>query len=243
MAMNPRLLRPTPSGFDPRRIAGLAVWLDGADSSTFTFNSGTVSEWRDKSGNSRHFAQSTALRQPAVTNAVKNGRSAVAFTNDWMTGTYTYQIGSVFVVWEHPTTIAGDAQPGVVSSRVSNNTKTSVSALPFNITIPLADTVGVEPFPASASYRLNGSVPGASFNNFNIGVSVRTTPDRWQHLSATFTPVSGSQSFAIGADSFTPTSRLMQNGHIGEMLFYSAQLSATEVQTVQDYLVRKWGLQ
>jgi hypothetical protein len=243
MAMNPRLLRPTPSGFDPRRIAGLAVWLDGADSSTFTFNGSTISEWRDKSGNSHHFAQCTALQQPAVTNAVKNGRSAVAFTNDWMTATYTYQIGSVFIVWEHPTTVAGDTQPGVVFSRTSSSNKTDNGVLAFGITLPSASTVAVAPTPASASYRLNGSAPSASFTNFSVGVSVRTTPDRWQHLSATFTPVSGSQAFTIGADTFTPNARLMQNGHIGEVLFYSTQLSATQVQTVQDYLVRKWGLQ
>jgi len=33
MAMNPRLLKPTPSGFDPRRIAGLLLWSDASDQS------------------------------------------------------------------------------------------------------------------------------------------------------------------------------------------------------------------
>jgi hypothetical protein len=31
MPMNPRLLRPRASGFDPRSISGLALWLDAAD--------------------------------------------------------------------------------------------------------------------------------------------------------------------------------------------------------------------
>jgi hypothetical protein len=247
MGMNPRLLRPTPTGFDPRRIAGLQVWLDGSDSSTFTLNGSTVSEWRDKSGNSRHFAQATAAQQPVAASNVKNGRGAVAFTSDWMTGTYTYQIGSIFAVWDHPSTVSGVSLDlaGIVSSRTTNSNRTSTGVLPFNISIPSVNNVAVEPFPTgTVSYRLNGSVPNtASLNNFNTGVGVRTSPDRWQYLSATFTPVNGSQGFTLGGDTFSATARTMQNGHIGEVLFYSAQLSATEVQTVQDYLVRKWGLQ
>jgi hypothetical protein len=246
MPMNPRLLRPLDTGFNPSKIAGLQLWLDGSDSSVFTLNGSTVSQWRDKSGNSRHFAQATAAQQPVAASNVKNGRGAVAFTNDWMTGTYTYQIGSVFAVWNHPTTVAGDSLPAIVSSRTSNSNRTGNGVLPFNISIPAsgAGFVAVEPFPAgTVSYRLNGSVPNtASLNSFTTGVAIRTSPDRWQHLSATFSPVSGSQAFTLGGDTLSATVRMMQDGHIGEVLFYSAQLSASEVKKVEDYLVRKWGL-
>jgi hypothetical protein len=41
--MNPRLLRPTASGFNPLQISGLALWLDGADSSSlYTTDAGPV---------------------------------------------------------------------------------------------------------------------------------------------------------------------------------------------------------
>ncbi len=40
------------------------LWLDAADESTLTVVDGAVSEWRDKSGNDRHFAQGTADRRP-----------------------------------------------------------------------------------------------------------------------------------------------------------------------------------
>jgi hypothetical protein len=56
MPMNPRLLRPTASGFNPRQISGLALWLDGADaSSLYTTDAGpvtAVSSPLDISGNS-----------------------------------------------------------------------------------------------------------------------------------------------------------------------------------------------
>jgi len=240
-AMSPRLLRPLASGFNPKSIAGLQVWLDGNDSSTFTLNGSTVSEWRDKSGNGRHFAQGTALRQPAVTTAAKNGKSAVAFTSDWMTGVATYNIGSIFLVWEQPT--AYDANAGVMGSRTASSNKVANSTLAFTLAMQsTANSIAVDPSPAGASYRLNGAVPAASFTDYTTGVPVRTSPDRWQHMSATFSPVSGSKSFVLGADPFTASDRKIQDGHIAEFLCYSTQLSASEVQRVERYLVAKWGL-
>jgi hypothetical protein len=73
--MNPRLLRPLATGFTPRSIAGLALWLDASDASSITLNGSTVSQWRDKSGNSRHYAQATAANQPAI--GTVNGKNSL----------------------------------------------------------------------------------------------------------------------------------------------------------------------
>lgn len=75
MPMSPRLLRPRATGFNPRSIVGLSVWLDAADSTTITLNGSTVSEWRDKSGNARNYAQATAANQPST--GTVNGRTSV----------------------------------------------------------------------------------------------------------------------------------------------------------------------
>lgn len=75
MAMSPKLLRPRASGFNPKSIQGLAVWLDANDASTITLNGTTVSEWRDKSGNLRNYSQSTAANQPGT--GTVNGRTSV----------------------------------------------------------------------------------------------------------------------------------------------------------------------
>jgi len=244
MAMNNRTLRPRASGFNPKSIAGLEVWLDGNDSTTFTLNGSTVSEWRDKSGNSRHFSQATALRQPAITAAAKSGKAAVAFTDDWMAGSYTYTIGSIFVVWEHPTTVGADAYPSMVSTRTVNAIKVANGSMNFGLMVPdSVNNVAVDPTPAGASYILNGVTPGAGFNLYNAGVAVRTSPHRWQQLSATFTPVAGSKPVVIGGDAFGASGeRVMKNGHIGEVLIYSAALTASQVSAVNRYLSSKWGL-
>ena len=61
-------------------------------------------------------------------------------------------------------------------------------------------------------------------------------------MSAAFSPNAGAKNFVLGADPYSAT-RLTQNGHVGEVLFYSTQLSASEVLRVERYLVAKWGLQ
>jgi hypothetical protein len=49
------------SGFSPQVIPGLALWLDAADQSTFTFSSGSnISQWNDKSGNGRNAIAETS---------------------------------------------------------------------------------------------------------------------------------------------------------------------------------------
>jgi hypothetical protein len=48
-----------------------ALWLDAADASTVTASGGAVSEWRDKSGNTRHVTQVTTSRRPSyVSNSI-----------------------------------------------------------------------------------------------------------------------------------------------------------------------------
>jgi hypothetical protein len=82
--MSPRLLRPRATGFSPRSISGLALWLDAADSATITTATG-VSVWADKSGNGRNATQTTGGKQPIRTNTI-NGKSVITFqgTDDTM---------------------------------------------------------------------------------------------------------------------------------------------------------------
>jgi hypothetical protein len=83
MPMNPRLLRPIASGFNPKSLSGLFGWWDFSDAATLTLNGAaptqTISEVRDKSGNNRHFLHTTALNQPAYTPNAQNGRAAATF--------------------------------------------------------------------------------------------------------------------------------------------------------------------
>lgn len=78
MPMNPRLLRPRASGFNPKSIAGLLSWYDAADAATITTSTG-VSAWADKSGNGYTLRQSTGNNQPATGTRTIGGRNALDF--------------------------------------------------------------------------------------------------------------------------------------------------------------------
>jgi len=63
-----------------------AFWLDAADANNITVSSGKVSQWSDKSGNSRHATQGTADNQPAYVTGALNGLPVLSFdgSNDEM---------------------------------------------------------------------------------------------------------------------------------------------------------------
>ncbi len=76
MAMSPRLLRPRATGFNPKSIGGLAMWLDAKKQAsvlnsispdTFATNGQTVRRWLDQSGNSSHANQASGTAQPTYT--------------------------------------------------------------------------------------------------------------------------------------------------------------------------------
>lgn len=79
MSMNPRLLRPIATGFNPRSIPQLTAWWDASDTATITAVSGAVSVWADKSGNGRTLYQGTAANRPATGTRTIGGLNALDF--------------------------------------------------------------------------------------------------------------------------------------------------------------------
>ncbi len=89
MGMSPRLLRPRASGFNPKSIANLQLWLDASSvagmrqlsdgTTTVAANADPVGYWPDLSGNGYHATQSTTNNRPTYRTAVRNGRSVLRF--------------------------------------------------------------------------------------------------------------------------------------------------------------------
>ena len=100
MAMNPRLLRPRASGFNPRSISGLALWFDANDSSTITTVSGAVSQWNSKVGGYTA-TQTTANNRPAYSATSFNGKAGVSFdgSNDQLDSTYNANLLTNYVAY------------------------------------------------------------------------------------------------------------------------------------------------
>jgi hypothetical protein len=244
MVMSPRLLRPVASGFDPRKIANLAFWLDATDSTTVDTSSGFVTEWRSKVG-AGTATQSTANDRPAYTVAGRNGKNVVTFdgTTDWLI-TGTLSISQPYtIIWAGQS--IGNA-PGTTATinfftDSTNSSNRVILIHNFAGTIStngrLSMFSGTELSPASGTQAYNAwSVVSGVFN----GSSSR--------LRANGTQVASGNAGSGGIAALTLGARFNQaagnffEGPWGAFLIYSRALSDTECLAVERGLAKSFAI-
>lgn len=77
----------------PLQFDGCGLWLEASDAASIVVDAnGLVSQWMDKSGNSRHFAQGTAAYRPMYEDAAFNGRACVYLRPD--TPNFLYRLAN-----------------------------------------------------------------------------------------------------------------------------------------------------
>lgn len=250
MPMSPRLLRPRATGFDPRSIANLGLWLDASNTASLTFNGSTVSEWRDLSGNGRHFAQETGATQPGT--STLNGRRVLSATgSQFMLG----NAASLRMLRNVPgATIIVAAS--LTSPLNQNLVHISTGAVAAQVRASLIRNSGTNGLGAAGRRLDADSFAGAGYGAGD-GSDVYTAmldysnSDAFvfagglQQASNTSFQTSGntSDTDSLGVSVFATT--LGNNpctGTLGEVLIYARALTAAERQRVERYLGRKWGI-
>jgi hypothetical protein len=68
--------------FDPLSIANCKLWLDASDTSTISLSGSEVTQWNDKSGNSKNVTQSTSARRPSSGLNTINSKNVITFGGD-----------------------------------------------------------------------------------------------------------------------------------------------------------------
>lgn len=251
MAMSPRLLRPrAPSGFNPKTISGLGMWLDATDTSSLTFNGNTVSQWRDLSGNGRHFDQATAAQQPnAVTNTL-NGKRTLTFAAGGMESATGKDIArnvggiTMFAVMKKDTTANGIlwfASRG--GSNAAFRAGFQVTSATWQIGGRRLDADSFDGNSYSATGRLGPAVvsnvydyaSAKAFGYYNGALLV--TEDPFHTAGNT----SDTDSDYVGIGSGAAATNIFA-GYIAECIVYRRSLSEAERKAVEAYLGRKWGI-
>lgn len=238
------------SGFDPVMSLSPALWLDAADTSTITASSGAVSEWRDKSGNSRHVSQATSSKQPSTGTRTQNGLNLIDFDGSddlLVTGASAPNFASgitIFVVEIHDTFGTNDR------GRIVDVTNGPVYYL-YGI-----DGVNVQSFVTNQS----GSNGRESTLYANTSGVFRQSSVRWWGATDTYTinhrsqrlPNNGS-TIGTNASVASTSGQVIQiggrasandrnfDGAIGELIIFNRGLSLDEVQRVEQYLEAKWN--
>lgn len=262
MAMSPRLLRPRAAGgFDPRRISGLELWLDAADSSSVTTVSGAASQWNDKSGLGRHATQTTANNRPSYSGTL-NGRNVLTFdgTNDSMlTGLDVHAVLTGFVtmfVVGVPSSSWTNANANFRPPLYARGGATMGLSLFVDISQPgspltLCHTWRGAGFNAAGGPILTLGSPAIMTGWVNATTRRRRvngsigdgSANQTASDSGTFSQGAnmGSQTFIhVGQD---PTQLRWWNGTIAEVVVYSRTLTQSEIDQIEKtYLGRKWGI-
>ena len=231
MPMNPKLLRPRASGFNPKSLPGFVYQLDASQSSTITIATG-VAEWRDAAGSSIKAAQVTANAQPAYETAAQNGKNAVYFdgTNDNMS------LGNLSSSFP-------SAASALFAFKVNNKTDYSLYTDSNNSAFWA--------YPTNRTYI--GTFKGTRLNNVS-------SPSMPTNSAAVVAIVSSSSAYRVyindvlahdvAADFLVGTNHRIGNNDLGalfkgwlyEALFYSSALSVSQLSAAHKYLKAKWGL-
>jgi hypothetical protein len=255
-AMSPRLLRPRASGFDPRSIAGLLLWLDGADQQTMgsentgpggVSDNGPVRYWGDKSGNNRNATNAFSLESsPTFKAAFLNGKSVLGFDGgDVLTGSYAS--GGLSIPQQ--TTfgvIRYDSSASSAFARVFSQNASSVQ-----VGSGTGEATGYIPIIRNSTTNDFGG-----FKNGLLG-GVTLTSGNWVAIQTRFKTTSGDTRVGLGSYSvsgtiaayeatfntyFVSLSGAAFASEKAEFLVYNSSLSDGDANKVMQYLLRKWGI-
>lgn len=238
----------------PAEIA-TAVWLDGADVNTITQNGGLVSQWSDKSGNSRHFIQSVEVDRPTFqASGGPNNLSYVAFNSDFM------EAQAAWVNYVNGLNIVS-----VFRNRTSNTSilcaNREASALPEtrlqSAIIPSANTMFYRIFGSSTGEAWIGRVaPILPINSWaTLGMLYNggtTSADVSIYRNAQQVDTTNDQNGSFVKQSSTSTTPFMLGaqgsggqritGDYAELIILQSALSVSDRQKLEGYLAHKWGL-
>jgi hypothetical protein len=250
--MSPRLLRPIATGFNPRSISSLALWLDAADAAILGPTSsgpGTVSAngpvkyWGDKSTSGMNLTNSGADSvAPSFAASAQNGKSALAFDG----GDRIFTTSASVL---NPTTKTGF----VVYRRTGGSGEQCIFDRADSFALTIKSTGGYVFYYSSGTtgsrtvYN-SAFAAGDSGSSYSV-VTVRqdgTAGSAWingtsQTISATTgNTTQNAGNFAVG--SIGASSALLLTGQVAEMLIYTTALSTEQRTAVERYLGRKWGI-
>ena len=229
-------------------MVGPSLWLDAADASTITEVGGAVSQWNDKSGNSRHAVQATANNQPVYTaSSLINSKPAIDFTTNRLTTLTTPTIPNNTIASSLPIFVLG-----VFYNRYSvSSFQSPIGARPgggswWTFLRPVGGTDMEIGFHGgsqlwSGNYSTNQSAliswsvnPSSRLNTHLNGVLIQNP------LAGPFSTQQNSP-LSIGAGSSLTTSENYE-GLIGEIIFLTSEISVSNRQKLEGYLAHKWGL-
>jgi streptogramin lyase len=214
----------------PLNIPGCALWLDGADqsSTSMTLSGSSVTTWKDKSGNGRDLTASGSYPTITSNGVLFNGATPNVLSN---ATAFTAVNGiNSFVVFN--STVASSRQR--MFMYVYNGQKIGYTAdTTYNSVF--SGTVGGDgpvSYSANTTYLYGGNTYSSSpfISHSENGVETQ--------YPSTYTVNASTQTqLLVGGQS-----TVYFTGTIKEVILYDAFITASQRQSVENYLMSKWGI-
>ena len=237
--------------FTPKKISGLALWLDASDLSTITKDgSDYVSAWADKSGKGFNVAQGTGSAQPL-----------------WASNTISFDGSSDFLLSATGLALMKNKASGtmIVVGSIENPANTTAQFVYCSVTATAATRLGFTIGPTIGnSVRIGGrridtdsfdstTAETITYGNTYImtGISDYANAKAYLYLNNVLKQTDGSfqtagntsdttsKNISIGADA---AGTLFTKCILKEVLIYEKALTSTELTRVNQYLSRKWSV-
>lgn len=228
----------------PTDLSNLVAWWDASDATTFSFHSGAlVSQWRDKSGASRHLAQSSSGDAPSRNVTSPAGPTAVRFNNKAVStanGDNNYVTGTTL-------TFAFVAKRDADSSASAGRYVVGYPAggqpdYGNNAAMIFESTAGVPAMYRDPGTEVDAS-PSVSVGDWFVCIAV-WNGSTFQFYVNGATAGSASTSGSYDIDIFTlgrnNSGGEAGNHTIGEVAIYSDAKGSTDATSLTNYLTAKW---
>jgi len=224
-----------PSPTIPLTVPGLALWLDASDTSSMTLSGSSVTGWADKSGNNRN---ATSSGSPTLSSG------QIVFSGSQLfSGSITNTTANLTAFVVAKTTTSPATQfARILSASAGGNDFDNTPSMDVMVYLDTANTLG-------------------SFRNFVTLSTVTTTPNQTFlavtrtnattntfYLNGTASSTVTLSGGAVGSFGYTtywvgsgPTGANL-TGTVSEVLYYHADLTDTQRQTIENYLAKKWGI-
>lgn len=246
---------------NPTQITGLQLWLDASDASTLydatsggslVAADGGVARWEDKSGNARHFTQSTAGSRPTRKTNQQNGRDTLLFdgSDDFLDGSdfmdaNTGGLTAFVVVKRNATGSFHEIMTKATTSgagwfvRFSNTNKLQGNLDLGNGTDAVRATssaVSASGYTAITWKFSAGSFLTQEFYRNGVAESMASA------TGAAQTPPNNSGIVRVGAQEYLGGFYNYISANIAEIIMYNSALSGTDREAVENYLLAKWAI-
>jgi len=221
-------------GFLPSDVAALICWYDASDLATITESSGDVSQWDDKSGEGNHLVQATGVNQPTTGADTQNGKNVITFNDaseylhvDSFVGGSLSQPNTIFI------TLLPDSDTAALHTYIDGDTSGQRQLIDQLTTTGNYRIFAGNSTPSSTVRNTSFTQLTAVFNGASS--SLRENASEIHTGNVGSNPVDGINVNANVNEALGGTIR------VGEILIYDAEITGTDLTSIEQYLVNRWG--